>query len=83
MKSKPCVCTVYFFEKNTCIITQYMLLYVCGGDEMYTIKEVAEALNFTERAVRQWVIDGKIKAVKIMSQWRIPEEEVERLKRGE
>lgn len=50
---------------------------------MYTIKEVAEILNFTERAVRQWVIDGKIKAVKIMSQWRIPEEEVERLKRGE
>lgn len=50
---------------------------------MYTIKEVAEALNFTERAVRQWIIDGKIKAVKIMSQWRISEEEVERLKRGE
>lgn len=50
---------------------------------MYTIKEVAEILNFTERAFRQWVIDGKIKAVKIMSQWGISEEEVERLKRGE
>ena len=50
---------------------------------MYTIKQVADILNFTERAVRQWVIDGKIKAVKVMSQWRIPKEEVERLKRGE
>lgn len=50
---------------------------------MYTIKQVADILNFTERAVRQWVIDGKIKAVKVMSQWRIPEEEVDRLKRGE
>lgn len=50
---------------------------------MYTIKQVAKELNFTERAVRQWVKDKKIKAVKIMSEWRISEEEVERLKRGE
>ena len=50
---------------------------------MYRIREVAQILGFTERAVRQWVMDGKIKAVKIMSEWRIPEEEVERLKRGE
>ena len=50
---------------------------------MYRIREVAQILGFTERAVRQWVMDGKIKAVKIMSEWRIPQEEVERLKRGE
>ena len=50
---------------------------------MYRIREVAQILGFTERAVRQWVMDRKIKAVKIMSEWRIPEEEVERLKRGE
>lgn len=52
-------------------------------DKMYTIKDVAEALNFKERTVRQWVVDGKIEAVKIMSEWRIPAREVERLKRGE
>ena len=46
---------------------------------MYRIREVAKMLGFTERAVRQWVVDGKIKAVKIMSEWRIPEDEVERL----
>lgn len=50
---------------------------------MYRIREVSKMLGFTERAVRQWIIDGKIKAVKIMSEWRIPAEEVERLKRGE
>jgi len=50
---------------------------------MYRIKEVAKILNFTERAVREWVRTGKIKAVKIMGEWRIPTEEVERLKRGE
>lgn len=50
---------------------------------MYRIREVAKMLGFTERAVRQWIIDGKIKAVKIMSEWRIPEEEIERLKMGE
>ena len=50
---------------------------------MYRIKEVAKILGFTERSVRQWVVDRKIKAVKIMSEWRIPEEEIERLKKGE
>lgn len=50
---------------------------------MYRISDVAKILSFKERTVRQWVVDGKIKAVKIMSEWRIPEEEVERLKRGE
>ena len=50
---------------------------------MYRIKEVAKILNFTDRAVREWVRTEKIKAVKIMGEWRIPAEEVERLKRGE
>ena len=54
-----------------------------GDKMMYRIKEVAKILGFTERAVREWVRTGKIKAVKIMSEWRIPEEEVERLKRGD
>lgn len=50
---------------------------------MYRIKEVAKILGFTDRAVRKWVVEGKINAVKIMSEWRISEEELERLKRGE
>ena len=55
-----------------------------GGDfMMYRITEVAKILGFKERTVRRWIVDGKIKAVKIMSEWRIPEEEIERLKKGE
>ena len=50
---------------------------------MYRITEVAKILGFKERTVRRWIVDGKIKAVKIMSEWRIPEEEIERLKKGE
>lgn len=50
---------------------------------MYRIKEVAKILGFTDRAVRKWVVEGKINAVKIMSEWRISEEELERLKRGD
>ena len=50
---------------------------------MYRIREVAQILGFAEWAVRQCVRAGKIKAVKIMSEWRIPEEEVEQLKRSE
>lgn len=50
---------------------------------MLRISEVAKELGFTERAVREWVRAGKIKAVKVMSEWRIPQEELDRLKRGE
>ena len=49
---------------------------------MLKINEVAKELNFSVRTVRQWIIDNKIFAVKIMGEWRIPENEVERLKKG-
>lgn len=51
--------------------------------EFYRIKEVAEILNFKERAVRQWIVDKKINAVKIFGEWRVPAEELERIKKGE
>ena len=51
--------------------------------EMYRIEEVAEILNFSPRTIRKWIIENKIKCVKIMYSWRIPVEEVERLKMGE
>lgn len=50
---------------------------------MYSIKEAARELSFTTRAVYSWIRDGKIKAIKVMSEWRIPKEEIERLKAGE
>ena len=72
-----------FSQNRLATLARYVIIRMKGGDIMYRIREVAQILGFTERAVRQWVMDGKIKAVKIMSEWRIPEEEVERLKRGE
>lgn len=50
---------------------------------MRTIKETAKIFGVHWQTVRNWIRDGKIKAVKIERTVRIPEEEVERLKRGE
>lgn len=47
---------------------------------MYTIEEVAEILNFKIRTIRQWIYDGKMNAVKVNHEWRIPENEVERIR---
>lgn len=49
---------------------------------MLRIDEVAKELNFKRRAVYEWIRTGKIKAVKIMGEWRISKEEVEMIKRG-
>lgn len=48
---------------------------------MYTAKQVAEALNLNERTVRNWINDGKILAVKLGREWRVSDEEVERIKK--
>lgn len=49
---------------------------------MRTIKETAKIFGVHWQTIRNWIRDGKIKAVKIERTVRIPEEEVERLKRG-
>lgn len=50
---------------------------------IYTTKEVAEILKLNIETIKRMARDGRIKAVKLGKQWRIPEEEVERLKKGE
>lgn len=50
---------------------------------LYTTKEVAEILKYKHETVRKKCRNGQIKAVKIGKGYRISEEEVERLKRGE
>lgn len=59
--------------------------YTCikGGDDMKTVKEVAEELNVSVSTVRRWANDKKIKALKKGRIIRIPVEEIERLKKGE
>lgn len=50
---------------------------------MKTICEVAELFGVHWQTVRNWIKEGKIKAIKIERTVRIPDEEIERLKRGE
>ena len=44
---------------------------------------VAEELQISVYTIKEWIKKGKIKAVKVGRFWRIPEEELERLKMGE
>ena len=51
---------------------------------LYTVKEVAEILNFGQRTIRQWIKDGKIKTVRLSTKGiRVTQEEIDRLKKGE
>lgn len=42
--------------------------------EVLTINDVMELLNISRRTVQNWIKSGKLKAVKIGSQIRIPRE---------
>lgn len=50
---------------------------------MKTVKEVADIFGVHWQTVRNWIKSGKIKAIQVERAIRIPDEEVERLKRGE
>lgn len=50
---------------------------------MVSVKEAAEMFSVTKRTVFRWIENGQIKAIKIGGTVRIPEEEIDRLKRGE
>ena len=56
---------------------------VKGGGNMKTKKDVCEIFKVSLGTVNNWIKQGKIKVVKIERTVRIPEEEIERLKRGE
>jgi len=70
----------------------YMLVYdkmFIGGiemsveDKLLTVKQVAERLGLAEITVRMWLVEKKIDSYKIGGSRRIPEREIERLKKGE
>lgn len=50
---------------------------------MKTIRETADILGVHWQTVRNWIVEGKIKALKINRTVRISEEEIERLKKEE
>ncbi len=49
---------------------------------MYTIKEIHEEINVSDRTVRRWIADGKLKAIKIQGVVRIKDEEYKRFLEG-
>lgn len=48
---------------------------------MYSLAEVQEILNVSRASLYNYIRDGKMKAIKIGSAWRVPGEELERLTR--
>lgn len=47
---------------------------------MLTISEVAKELKLSEMTIFRYLKSGKIKGVKIGKNWRVKQEEVERIK---
>jgi excisionase family DNA binding protein len=46
--------------------------------QMYSVKEIAIMLGLSERTIFRLMKAGKIQAVRIGGQWRIPRSEVEK-----
>lgn len=46
-----------------------------------TVREVAQRMRVSDKTVRKWIGQGRLRGVKISNRggWRIPEVEVERL----
>jgi excisionase family DNA binding protein len=53
------------------------------GPDLWTTREVAEYLSLSRRTVSNWCGSGRIAAVKLGDDWRIPRAEVVKLARGE
>lgn len=49
---------------------------------MYSLEQVAKILNVHRNTVYNMVMREQLKAVKVGKQWRVPEEEIERIKEG-
>lgn len=54
-------------------------------EKFYNIKEASVLLGIKVRTVRQWIIDGKLNAVKYKKcrMWFIPETEIKRMMKNE
>lgn len=45
-----------------------------GKIKLYSVKDLNESLGVNERTVREWFKKGKIKGVKIGTEWHVTEE---------
>ena len=55
------------------------LIKVKGNTKMYNIDQVAEMLRLCRITVFRYIKSGKIKAIKIGREWRIKQEEIDRI----
>lgn len=51
--------------------------------ELYTTEEVARASKLSEFTIRRHIKQGKLKAHKVGSEWRITKEDLEKYLKGE
>ncbi len=47
-------------------------------EKHYTVSQVADSLNVTARTVRELIREGRLKAVKLKKEYRIPESSLEK-----
>ena len=57
------------------------LIKVKGNTKMYNIDQVAEMLRLCRITVFRYIKSGKIKAIKIGREWRIKQDEIDRIMR--
>ncbi|MEM1651170.1 MAG: helix-turn-helix domain-containing protein [Sulfolobales archaeon] len=48
-------------------------------ERYYSTREVCGILGVTNRTLRRWISEGRVRAVNVYGRWRIPESEVRRL----
>lgn len=50
-----------------------------GGPELWTTRQVADYLSLHRRTVANWCAAGRLSAIKLGDDWRVPRAEVQRL----
>ncbi len=49
-------------------------------EKLYTIKETTKLLLVSDKTIRNWIRDGKMKSIKVLRKIGIPESEIQRLR---
>lgn len=51
-------------------------------EKHYTVQQVAEMLQVTDRTIRNWIKDGTLRAIQVKREYRIPASALEELQRS-